>query len=145
MSDSVLKRIAPVLIGIAITIVFMVGLAYLARSRRAAGSATPPQLQLIMPRGNAVVDSPLVIRFVSTEPLALQPGGWGARNLHIHARINDIEHMPAAGDIAVADSGYLWTLASAAKGQAVLEIGWADHAHRELAAGKSDVVTVTIR
>ena len=145
MTDSVAKKITPVLVGIGLTIVLLVVLAYISDRRRNHVTLAPPDLQILSPAMSSVVDSPLTIQFRSAEPLVLRASGWGVRNLHLHARINGVEHMPAAADIRPADSAYVWVLPAISAGTLAIQLGWADQAHRELTKGASDVAHVTLR
>ena len=144
MQDTTATRIRPVIIGITITILMLAGLAYIANQRRNV-STSPPALTIMAPTGGASVDSPLVVHFNSAEPLLLHPTGWGARDLHLHARINGIELMPSAADIEQRDTGYLWTMPAVGPGPTTLRLGWADAQHRELRTGASDTVSFIIR
>lgn len=141
---SVGQRLLPVFIGIAFTAVFLVVLAWLAQSRRNAAPLALP-IEVLAPPDGAVVDSPLIVRFRTREPLALQPTGWGTQRLHVHARVSNIEHMPAAADIVQTDSVFTWTLRTVPRGTHPLKLGWADQRHRELSAGASTTHTITVR
>lgn len=135
----------PVFIGIVLTVMVLGLIGYISKQRRDAATATPPQLEIVTPAANAVLDSPLVIRFTSSEPLRLRETGWGIRALHLHARVNSTEHTPAAADIQHTDSGYLWTLRSVGTGPVIIKLGWAGPDHRELSAGASSVDGVNVR
>ena len=137
MSEPTLKKLAPVLIGMTLAIIMMAGLGYLSAKLRNREKATVPTLRVLSPQPGDTVGSPLKVRFASSERIELQPTGWGARSLHLHARINGTEYMPAAADIQAADSVYVWTFTDLPKGQTTVELGWADHLHREIASGKS--------
>jgi hypothetical protein len=145
MTDPAAKKIVPVLIGIALTIILLIFLAYISSQRRQHVVLAVPDLQIVSPLSSAAIDSPLTMRFRSTEPLELRDDGWGVRNLHLHARINDVEHMPAAADIQSEDSLYVWILPAVRAGRVTIQLGWADQAHRELSRGASAVAHVTIR
>jgi hypothetical protein len=145
MSDSVARRILPVIIGIGLTIILLVVLGNIAQQRRQQQAAAAPVLRVLQPRPGVSVDSPLVIQFTTTAPLALHPTGWGAGNLHLHALVNGVEYMPAAAEITRRDSLYHWTLPAVARGRLELFLGWADQRHRALQAGASDTVTAMLR
>ena len=140
-----MQRLMPVLIGVAITGLFLVGLGYLASTRRNAQSMTPPTIVLLAPQDGAAVDSPLVVRFTTQAPVELGPSGWGTAQLHLHARIGNIEHMPAAADITRSADTLIWTFPTVPTGTHTLKLGWADLSHRELATGASSPATITIR
>jgi hypothetical protein len=135
---STARRLFPVFIGIGLTILFLIGLAYLADRRRIAEPVIQ-SIDLLEPASGAAVDSPLVVRFATTAPLALSDRGWGTRQLHLHARVDGVEHMPAPADIIREDSVFVWTLPVVRKGPHTLRIGWANLAHRELSTGAAEV------
>lgn len=145
MSESRRPNITAVVIGIVLTMLLLFGLRYLAIRRGAAVSPDIPALNVIAPTENAAVDSPLVVRFSSSRPITLQPSGWGAGHFHLHARIDQAEHMPAAADIVRADSVYEWTLPAVRRGSFSVQLGWADMQHRELATGKTPPIWATVR
>ena len=138
------NRLLPVFIGIALTAVMLIGLAYLADKRRHAAPLAQP-INIIQPLDQQVVDSPLVLRFSTSEPLKLHPTGWGTDRLHLHARVGGIELMPAAAEITAADSVFSWVLPAVPRGTHTIQVGWADLHHRELAAGRAPAFSVTVR
>jgi hypothetical protein len=131
------QRLLPVFIGVIV-------LAWLAQQRRNAAPLALP-IELIEPLDQAAIDSPLVIRFTTREPLALRPSGWGTEKLHLHARVGGVEHMPAAAEIQQSDSIFTWTLPGVPRGTHAVRLGWADQRHRELSAGASPARTITVR
>ncbi len=137
-------RLLPVIIGIALTIVLLAGLAYISNMRRNAPT-TAPQLTIRAPANGAAIDSPLVIRFASERPITLGHSGWAASNYHLHAHVNGVEHMPAARDIVEIGDEYEWTITGAPSGPVVIRLGWADQQHRAVVSGATDTVRVTIR
>ena len=143
MQQSAAQSIRPVIIGIGITIVLLAGLAYLASARRDVGSDVPA-LVIVSPQPGAQTDSPLTVRFRTAAPLSLHPTGWGTGDLHLHARVNGVELMPAAADIEQAEEEFAWTMATVPKGRVEVRLGWADALHRELAAGASDTVSIIL-
>ena len=145
MERSAAQQIRPVLIGIGLTMLLLAGLAYLANQRRSAGPRHIPSLRILHPAAPGTVDSPLVIKFTSSDPLRLLPTGWGSGDLHLHATINGVSYMPAASEISEAVSTYSWTITSLNRGPAVINLGWADMRHRELQTGTSDTVRAVIR
>ena len=122
----------------------LIGLGYLAEKRRHAAPLAQP-INIIQPLDQQVVDSPLVLRFKTSEPLKLHPTGWGTDRLHLHARVGSIEFMPAAAEITATDSGFSWVLAGVPRGRHTINVGWADLHHRELSAGRAAPFTVTVR
>jgi hypothetical protein len=145
MNEAPRLRIAPVLIGIGITIIFLVVLGYLAKHRAASEAQRAPHLSIVAPLDHAVVDSPLMIRFVSEQPIVLDSTGWGYGDLHLHAWVAGIQQMPAASDITRYDSTYTWRLPSIGRGDQWVHLGWADQQHRALSQGASDSILVTVR
>lgn len=140
------RKLLPIAIGMALTGLLLATLAYLASARNQVESRAIPQLSITAPVAGAVLDSPLVIRFTSPEPIHLQPTGWGYRRLHLHAWVNGVEIMPAAADISMLQPGsYSWTLAGIAPGVRRLYVGWADMSHRPITPGGSDTIGVQIR
>lgn len=140
------RKLLPIAVGMALTGLLLATLAYLAKTRNEVESRAIPHLSITAPLSGVVTDSPLVIRFISTEPIHLQPTGWGYRRLHLHAWVNGVEIMPAAADIAKSGPGaYSWTLAGLAPGALRISLGWADMSHRPITPGASDTVSVAIR
>ena len=145
MTDSQRPNFLPVITGIGLTCLLLAALGYLANQRGKASRAGPPALGIVAPSEGMAIDSPLVIRFTSANPLDLRDSGWGHDKFHLHAVVNGVEIMPAARDIVRADSShYQWTIGGA-RGAATFHLGWADQAHRPLRQGATDTVTVTIR
>ena len=145
MTNNQRSNILPVAIGIGLTCILLAGLAVLAHMRRNADADGAPQLAIVSPAPGESVDSPLVVRFRSSRPLALKSSGWGHAGFHIHAIVNGVQYMPAASDIAQRDTLYEWTIAPHARGPFVLQLAWADPAHRPVLAGASDTVTALLR
>jgi hypothetical protein len=137
------RRLFPVFIGIGLTILFLVGLAYLADRRRNV-QPDAQSIDLLEPAAGAVVDSPLVARFATAAPLTLSASGWGTRQLHLHARVDGVEYMPAAADIVREGDVFVWVLPAVRKGPHTLRVGWANLAHRELSTGAAEV-HITVR
>ena len=136
-----MKRFLPVFIGVFLTATLLAVLAYLA-SKRIAEISAVPTLSIISPKMNEAVDSPLVVRFTASTPVALRPTGWGVANLHLHAWVNDQQIMPAAADIH--DLGammYEWKMPAVGRDRAIrLHLGWADMAHKPVPEGNSDEI-----
>jgi hypothetical protein len=147
MTDNPQRRsIAPVVTGIFFTVALLAFIGYAASKRRAAEADTVPQITVLTPSSGAVVDSPLVVRFVTSHPISLQSGGWGYGRFHLHAWIDGVAHMPAAADIQPAgDSLYEWTFTSYTPTGGQLSLGWADQAHREWPSGSSAPIQIRIK
>lgn len=139
------RSIAPVIIGIMITMAFLALLAYAAKKRQSEQAAVPA-LEIVSPVSGATIDSPLVVTFRSPQPIEAGPTGWGASGLHLHAWVNDIQYMPAAADISAAgESRYRWSLPSVARGPLIIRLGWADAQHRPLSAGSTPDISVSLK
>lgn len=139
------RRILPVVIGIAITAVALILIATLAQMRRGE-EALVPELHIVAPGNDQVVDSPLIVRFQSERPLTQNSMGLGYQQLHLHAWINDAQKMAAAADMQqVADDTYTWVLRDADRGVIAIRLGWADAAHRPISAGTSQTVSAVLR
>lgn len=109
-------------------------------------SESAPDLQLVAPADGDSVSLPIEIRFRSSEALSNQPGGWGARNFHLHVEVGGVELMPGPTDIRPASANeYIWTVASLPLGDATLRLFWADAAHRPVTDGASNAANVVVR
>lgn len=143
MTEPQRANLIPLIIGMALTGLLLATLAYLARMRNAEEAVAVPELAITAPVDGAVTDSPLILRFTSTQPLELLATGWGYRRFHLHASVGGVEHMPAAADIqAVGPGMYQWTLQTGTPGQHRIYLGWADMSHRAITPGASDTITV---
>lgn len=139
------KSIAPVVVGIVLTMVFLAALAYVANKRQSEQAAVPA-LEIVSPVSGASIDSPLVVTFGSSRPIELGPTGWGVAGLHLHAWVNDVQYMPAAADITAAgESRYRWSLPTVARGPLTIRLGWADAQHRPLSAGSTADVSASLK
>jgi hypothetical protein len=139
------RSVFPVVIGVALTCAFLVLLAYLGQ-RRGGQQRVVPLLTIVSPRTGAAVDSPLIVRFSASPDVSLLTTGWGFERLHLHAWIDSVAYMPAAGDIrAGEDATHTWTIVAARRGHRHVQLGWADAAHRELATGRSDTVEIVVQ
>jgi hypothetical protein len=139
------RSMRPVMIGVAMTVMFLILLGYLTQKRR-QDLAAVPRLSITTPAPHTVVDTPLVIRFTSSPALQLQPTGWGYDRMHLHAWLNDQQYMPGATDIHVLDERtFEWILPTAVRGSATLRLRWADAMHRALPEGATEPVTIEIR
>jgi hypothetical protein len=137
-------NLLPVIIGIVITIILLTGLAYISKMRQNVPTSAP-QLTLIAPLRNAVLDSPLVLRFTSARPISLGHSGWASANYHLHARVNGVEYMPAAADVEARNGEYLWTLPTVPRGPLRIRLGWGDQAHRAVTSGATDTIPAILR
>ncbi|HUP89052.1 MAG TPA: hypothetical protein VM100_06880 [Longimicrobiales bacterium] len=140
------KSIMPVVVGIALTAVLLVFLAYAASKRRAEIDAVP-RLTLLSPTEGASVTLPLIVRFTSTVPLELQSMGWTAASHHLHAWLDNTQLMPAAKDIHKIDGNtYEWRIDQTPHGdQMQFRLSWADMKHNPIPEGASRQITLSIR
>lgn len=106
----------------------------------------PPRVDLVTPSDGDTVAVPLTIRLRSEAPLSIQPGGWGVNGYHLHVKIADLELMAGPTDVRPFSSGeYLWEVPAVPSGPTTVRLFWADSAHRPVAAGASEVVSVVVR
>ena len=106
----------------------------------------PPPLELVTPAAADSIDGALELVFRAQADLRPQPGGWGADGLHIHAEINGLEIMPAAGDIrTLPDGSYAWTVGRAPAGETTVRLLWSDVAHRPIEEGATPLVRIHVR
>ncbi len=106
----------------------------------------PPRLELLEPTSGDIVSQPLTIRFSSTAPLTVQPGGWGVPSFHIHVEVAGVELMPNPNDLRPAAVGeYLWELPTLESGPTTMQLFWADAAHRAVADGSSRTIEIEVR
>lgn len=105
-----------------------------------------PRLELVSPVDGDSLSLPIEVRFRSAEPLSMQPGGWGARNFHLHIEAAGAELMPGPTDIRPASTDeYIWTIPNLPFGKATLRLFWADAAHRPVTDGASNSASIVIR
>ena len=140
------RSIAPVIIGLTITGLLLVFLAY-ATKRRTAELKDVPQLTLLFPAANDVLNNPVIVRFTSSQPIKLAATGWGYKRLHLHAWIDNTQYMPAATDIREISTGtYEWTLNGVQPGNdKILYLAWADASHHPIPEGASPRLTISVR
>lgn len=101
----------------------------------------PPALNITSATASAGV---VAIRFRVADDFGPQPGGWGSRGYHIHARMDGRELMPGPQDIRRAEGEYLWTLPSTVATDAgSIRLFWSDLDH--LAVPGTDTPAEPIR
>jgi hypothetical protein len=137
------KPLLPVFIGVALTVVLLGVLGYLAQLRRNAEPA-PPALTILSP-GATPADSPFTIRFESSQRLHLGTSGWASGQWHLHARVNGIEYMPAAAEVSDSGSIYRWEIPAIGRGRLSYSLGWADRAHRPVVHGRTPAIETVLR
>lgn len=140
------KSIRPVAIGIALTAIMLMFLAYAASKRRAEIDAVP-RLTVLSPTDGEAVTLPLIVRFTTTAPLELQPMGWTAASYHLHAWLGNTQLMPDANDIReIAHYTYEWRLDHAPPGEhQQFHLSWADMMHNPIPEGASRQITLSVR
>ena len=110
----------------------------------AAETGTAPPITLIEPAGNVIAAGPVPVVFEVPVRLRQGPSGWHAESLHLHARVDEIEIMPAADEIQpLGGDRYRWML-SLPPGQHTLRLSWSDPNHAPLPDGASAARTVTV-
>lgn len=124
----------------------ILGASFLASTLDGTGDgADVPPIGIVQPAsGDSIEDSPALV-FHTTAPLELNPDmGWMARDLHLHAMVDDREIMPAAADIAVRDSLWTWRLPVLGPGTHRIHLTWAARHHGNL-PGVTDTIVVHVR
>jgi hypothetical protein len=107
--------------------------------------ADHPQVDLLHPAGDTTVTGPLTLVFWTSQPLSMQPTGWGTGRHHVHVLANGVELMPAADDIRpLGNDRYAWVLANLPD-SAQLQLVWALPNHTRLVEGSSRSVLVRTR
>jgi hypothetical protein len=109
------------------------------------GSSDPsrlPPLRILDPATGDLVHNPVTVRFSTPAGLRLTPSGWTAADLHLHLMIDDRELMPAAADIAAADTTFSWRLPLLPPGTYRVYLTWAGRHHGNL---RGDTDTVMLR
>lgn len=96
--------------------------------------------------GDTVAAGPLVVRFQAGAGLRLEPNGWQADGLHLHAYLDGREHMPAAADITPAGPGtFEWRLPPLEPGEHTLSLAWSESMHSPVTEGASPIVRFVVR
>lgn len=128
--------------------VIMIAAGVLIGAVRALGPASvtaeAPSLVVIAPAAGDTVATPIELRFIAGDDLALGSMGWASGALHLHAWVDGREVMPTAADIrALEDGTFVWTL-PLAPGNRIVQLRWAGMDHSDIEAG-SRAVGVVVR
>ena len=109
-----------------------------------AETVSVPAITLIEPAADAIAVGPVPVVFEVPVRLRQGPSGWHAESLHLHARVDGIEVMPAADEIQpLGGNRYRWML-SLPPGRHTLRLSWSDPNHAPLPDGASAARTVTV-
>jgi hypothetical protein len=104
----------------------------------------PPAVELLEPAAGAVIAGSMALLFEVEDELAPQPSGWGVGGFHLHLRLDGLELMPGAADVAPLSSGaYRWNVGPLEPGPHRLQLFWSDQSHAPVEGGESAVVEVT--
>jgi hypothetical protein len=142
LQEKVLGGFAVLLIAAAIFLLVRNGLS----GEDVAPVPTAPAVAIVSPASGTVVGRNIELRFTSDEALSVQPGGWGAGGLHIHADVGGQEVMPSSTDIRpLQDGSYGWTLQAPDTGSIALRLFWSDEVHVPVPLSASEDVFLTIR
>lgn len=105
-----------------------------------------PVVTIVAPQSGATIGRQIELRFTTEERLSVQPGGWGAGGLHLHADVGGREVMPAASDItALQDGAYRWIIEAPDTGALAVRLFWSDEGHVPVPLSATEDVFVTVR
>ncbi|MEX0907170.1 MAG: hypothetical protein WD054_02480 [Gemmatimonadota bacterium] len=123
----------PAVIGFLLAGAAILALGFCPGLRQAApGGGAVPRLQITAPLDGDSVPSPISLVFRTAAALRLGATGWAADDLHLHAIVDGVEYMPAAADIAVAESSFVWLLPHLQPGARRIHLTWAARHHGNL-------------
>jgi hypothetical protein len=135
----------PAIIGFLIAGAVILGASFFVSTLDGSSDDDVPPLSILHPASGDSVSNPLSVMFRTTDALRLDPGmGWIAGDLHVHAMAGSREIMPAASDIVVTDSAFVWRLPDLDPGTHRLYLTWAGRHHGNL-RGIADTVIVHVR
>jgi hypothetical protein len=134
----------PAIIGFLVAGAVILGASFFVSTRRDDASDDIPTLTIAAPASGDTVENPVTVVFRTPGALTFDPAmGWTAGDLHLHAMVGGLEIMPAAADIAAADSVYTWRLPTLDTGTHRLYLTWAGRHHGNL-RGLADTVLVHV-
>jgi hypothetical protein len=118
-----------VIIGFLIAGAALIGISIFAQSiRKGAETVVPPRVILTDTIDANARDS---VRFVTPARLSLGSMGWAADGLHPHLRLDSVDLMAGASDIArIAGDTFVWVLPPQSTGVHSVTLFWADMSHR---------------
>lgn len=116
------------------------------RDTGAAGGAGAPAIEMTAPAEGDSIVGPLRVEFRVEGEMAMQPGGWGVGNHHLHLELDGVELMPAAGDMERTGAGeYRWNVGMPAPGPHTLRLLWSGPDHRPMEETATAPVRVEVR
>ena len=137
--------LAPTIFGILLAGLAVLTIGMWVGGRDSGDDGALPQLELISPVHNDTIDAPFAVTFSTDARLVKAPEGWRAGRLHLHARLDGVEHMPAAADVeAMGDNRFVWNFPGIGAGPHQVKLLWSDPEHRPLAEGASESVEFLI-
>lgn len=132
----------PAIIGFLIAGALILGASFFVSTLDRDGNDDVPPIAIDAPASGDTLTNPVTIRFRTPGDLAFDSAmGWMAGDLHLHAMAGDREIMPAAVDIAGADSAFTWRLPDLDPGTHRIYLTWAGRHHGNL-RGQADTVVV---
>jgi hypothetical protein len=134
----------PAIIGFLVAGAVILGAGFLAGLRDGSSTAGAPPLHVLAPVDGDTVSNPIVIEFATPAPLRLGTAGWMADDMHLHIMVGDVEHMPAAADLAARDATFTWRLPPLPEGSHRIHLTWAGPHHRNL-TGATDTLILHVR
>lgn len=142
------RRLVAIAAGYALAGAFVLWLGFWVAGRESR-PAVPSAHALVIydPAPGAVVERPVTLLFETRAPLSLEPAGWVAGRLHLHASVDGVEIMPGPNDIRPLGAGrFRWQLpATVAAGTRQIQLYWAGPDHRPLVDGASAPVRIEVR
>jgi hypothetical protein len=134
----------PAIIGFLIAGAVILGASFLVSTLDGDAFDDVPPLTIAYPATGDTVANPVVIVFRTPGELTFDPAmGWTAGELHLHAMVGGLEVMPAAADIAAADSAWSWRLPAIGAGTHRVYLTWAGRHHGNL-RGVADTVVIHV-
>lgn len=140
-----MSRTTPAIVGFLVVGALLLAVGFLLGNRDGSDARVqPPALRVLAPASGDSVENPVVLTFRTTAPLELGAAGWAAGDLHLHAMVDDTEHMPAGSDITAGDSIFTWQLPPLHPGAHRIHLTWAARHHGNM-IGRTDTVRVHVR
>ena len=134
----------PAIIGFLVVGAIILGASFFVSTRTDDAFDDVPPIAIAAPSSGDSVANPVTLTFRTTDELAFDSAmGWMAGDLHLHAMVGPLEIMPAAADIADADSVYTWRLPTLGTGTHRLYLTWAGRHHGNL-RGQADTVLIHV-
>ena len=138
--------LAPTIFGILLAGLAVLTIGMWVGGRDSDGDGALPRLELVAPADGDTIAAPFAVTFGTNARLVKAPEGWRAGRLHLHARIDGVEHMPAAADVEVLGDGrFIWRIPGIDVGPHQVNLLWSDPEHRPLEEGASETARVYVR